>query len=314
LYDCDVVRLAAHADAWEIRDGSQEFSTLADVAALFATGGASISTTYHQRGMVPPQRIEALVAKGLRALEDGQRKWRDALPEWVRSRYGLPGYLEALKAMHRPESEEQYEAARRRLAFQELMCLQLKLLLQRASLRLPRRGEELAGVRVTDRSLAALGQRALPYSLTGAQRRALEAVGEGMAGWPPMMCLLQGDVGCGKTAVAFLSVLAAVGSGYQAAVMAPTEILAEQHFAGLNRLVGDMRAAAEREASSGGRAPPRLPTVALLTGSTKRAERVEVLAGLASGAIDIVVGTHTLISDPVVFSSLGLAIIDEQHK
>jgi ATP-dependent DNA helicase RecG len=215
--------------------------------------------------------------------------------------------------MHRPSSEAHYESSRQRLAFQELLCLQLKLLLQRAALRLPRGGEALAGVRLGDWRLAALARAALPFQLTPAQERAVATVAEGVAGWPPMMCLLQGDVGCGKTAVAFLALLAAAGSGYQAAIMAPTEILAEQHYRGLTQLVEHMRAAAAAGAGAGG-AAPRLPTVALLTGSSKRAERGATLAALAAGELDLLVGTHALIGEGVSFASLGLAVIDEQHK
>nr|BAD42331.1 DNA helicase RecG [Nannochloris bacillaris] len=304
-------------DAWSLNSSSVEFITLDQLKVLMEAGEAHVRVSYPQKGKVlTSDKLAEAAEKALQMLEAGSNQWEDPVPEHIRHKYGFMGYLEALRGMHRPTGPEHYEACRRRLAFQELLVLQLKLLLQRATLRLPSNKNGIQGVAVTNFAQMDLVRRALPFELTGAQDRALSAVTDGMTGWPPMMALLQGDVGCGKTAVAFLSVLAATGSGYQAAVMAPTEILAEQHFSVLKRLIEEAKAVAEadpddRDAAA---AAASLPEVVLLTGSTKRAERNRIQAGLEDGSIGVIVGTHALISDNVAFSNLGLAIIDEQHK
>ncbi len=328
---------APMADAWEIKEGTAEFiaadserarALFAGAATpLSAPGGnadaeasAHIRVAYSARGRLAPARVGALTDKALRVLALAAGQWEDPLPEWLRRRYALAGYLPALRALHAPRSEAGYEAGRRRLAFQELLVMQLKLLLQRAALRAPRDGEEAdaeaaeRGHALGDWRLAAAGEAALPYALTGGQRRALEAVAAATAGGAPAMALIQGDVGCGKTAVALLAALAAVGSGRQAAVMAPTEVLAAQHFRTVTALVEAMRAAGVGSGDGTELGSLRLPRVALLTGSTKRAERAAALAGLADGSVDLAVGTHALLSAPVAFARLGLAVIDEQHK
>lgn len=237
----------------------------------------------------------------------------------------MGGYLEALKGMFYPESSQQLESSRRRLAFQELVALQMRLLLQRMVFRMATSSsqpppQQPAGgeVVITDYSLVDRALGTLPFKLTGGQRHALDQLLGQMGRSPPMMALLQGDVGCGKTVVAFLSMLAAVGSGYQGAIMAPTEILAEQHYSNLLRLLGQLAAAG----ADGGAAPAAGPdsasplpiTAALLTGSVQGKERARVVAGLADGSIDIAVGTHALISKGVEFCRLGLAVVDEQHR
>lgn len=303
-------------DAWELSSSGLDFMSIDSWRELSKTGESHIRSSYPTKNGIVPEKVASLVNKALGALRAASGRWEDPIPAAIRQNYQLPGYLEALEGMHSPKSPEEYELARQRLAFQELLVVQLKLLLQRANLRLPTSEADQQGVRATDLSLVNLVRQALPYELTGAQDRALEAILEGMAGWPPMMTLLQGDVGCGKTVVAFLAVLAAAGSGYQAAVMAPTEILAEQHFAVMKRLIEEARITSEdgMEDSTTATALANLPEVALLTGSTRKAERARIYAGLQDGSIGVVVGTHALISDPVTFSQLGLAVIDEQHK
>ena len=304
-------------DAWQFKEGSVQFMDIENFKTVLEAGESHIQVIYPSKAGILPPKLASMTQKALGMLRAAPEKWEDPIPVGIRQHYQLPGYLDALSSMHAPESPEQYEIARQRLAFQELLILQLKLLLQRASLRLPASEAGRQGVRITDLSLVNVVRQALPYELTGAQDRALGSILASMAGWPPMMTLLQGDVGCGKTIVAFLSVLAAAGSGYQAAVMAPTEILAEQHFAVLNRLIEEARNLAEEEDySDDGTAGSMavLPEVAFLTGSTKRAERNRIYAGLEDGSIKVVVGTHALISDPVTFSNLGFAVIDEQHK
>jgi ATP-dependent DNA helicase RecG len=304
-------------DAWSLNTNSVEFLTIDQLKVLMEAGEAHVRVSYAQKGKtITSDKLAEAAEKSLQMLEASCSQWEDPVPENIRQKYGFMGYLEALRGMHRPTGPEHYEACRRRLAFQELLVLQLKLLLQRATLRLPSSKDGIQGVAVTNLSQTELVRRALPYELTGAQDRALNAITDGMTGWPPMMALLQGDVGCGKTAVAFLSVLAATGSGYQAAVMAPTEILAEQHFAVLRRLIEEAKAIAEADPDDHEAAATAaaLPEVVLLTGSTKKAERSRIQTGLENGSIGVIVGTHALISDNVAFSKLGLAIIDEQHK
>jgi ATP-dependent DNA helicase RecG len=224
------------------------------------------------------------------------REWQDAA--WL-EREGFPAFDAALRTLHQPEeaaelSEEALakSPARRRLAYDELLASQLALALVRSRMRrLP--GRANAG----DGRLVAKLREALPYALTGAQARAVEDIRHDLVADTRMLRLLQGDVGSGKTAVALLAMASAIEAGRQAALMAPTEILARQHFERLEPLAR--------------RAGLRL---ALLTGRDKGAERRRVLLGLAEGAIKIVVGTHALFQEDVVFRDLGLAVVDEQHR
>jgi ATP-dependent DNA helicase RecG len=222
-----------------------------------------------------------------------------ALPEWldpdVMKRHSFPDLATALKRLHGPEDPLDISAdgaAWRRLAYDELLAGQISLALVRSRVR------RLAGRALTgDGRLAAAIRAALPYRLTGAQEQALAEI-EGDVGKPErMLRLLQGDVGSGKTVVALLAMARAVEAGGQAALMAPTEILARQHLATIGPLA----------AKAGLR-------TAILTGREKGRERAEILAGLADGAIDIVVGTHALFQEPVVYRDLVLAVVDEQHR
>jgi ATP-dependent DNA helicase RecG len=221
------------------------------------------------------------------------------LPEWIdpslKDRRGWPDWREALKAAHRPAEPEQAAPdapARTRLAYDELLASQLALLLVRARAK-RKAGRALAG----DGRLRKKVTDALPYSLTGAQRMAMAEIEADLASPNRMQRLLQGDVGSGKTVVALLAMLVAVEAGAQAALMAPTEVLARQHFATLSRL--------------GEAAGVRL---ALFTGREKGRTRAEQLEKLAAGEIDIAVGTHALFQDDITFRDLALAVVDEQHR
>ncbi|MEB2343383.1 MAG: ATP-dependent DNA helicase RecG [Deltaproteobacteria bacterium] len=225
------------------------------------------------------------------------------LPEALTARRGLPGAAGALRALHAPDPDADPEAlaagrtpAHERLILEELYLLELGLALRRE-----RRIEEpgLAIPPAGPRAEAALD--ALPFRLTGAQRRAVAEIRADLARPHPMNRLLQGDVGSGKTAVAFLAALAVAEAGHQAALMAPTELLAEQHERSLRRL-----------AAAGGDATAL--RVALLTASVPAREARERRRALAAGEIDLVVGTHALVQEGVRFASLGLAVIDEQHR
>ncbi|WP_287483104.1 ATP-dependent DNA helicase RecG [Caldilinea sp.] len=222
----------------------------------------------------------------------------DPLPESIREAYGLLDLPTALAQIHFPDSHEQLEAARRRLAFEELFYIQLGVQQRRALLR-QAAAEPLP---LSDEALAQFCQL-LPFELTAAQRRVLEEIRSDLARAVPMTRLVQGDVGSGKTVIAAAAMWAAVVQGAQAALLAPTQILAEQHHRGISQLLSQLQR------------PDGEPVrVALLTGRVGGAAREETLAGLASGAIDIVVGTTALIQEGVAFNRLALVVVDEQHR
>ncbi|WP_434612239.1 ATP-dependent DNA helicase RecG [Tabrizicola sp. M-4] len=221
------------------------------------------------------------------------------LPEWIDgpllAREGWPSWREAVEAVHRPEAAAELaptHPARQRLAYDELLAHQLTLALARATLR-KQKGLPTVG----DGSLRAKVVGSLPYALTGAQARAVGEIAGDMEGPFRMNRLLQGDVGAGKTLVAFLALLIAVEAGGQGVMMAPTEILARQHFAGLEPLA----------AAAGVR-------LELLTGRDKGTERAAKLRDLAEGRIAVLVGTHAVFQKDVVFADLRLAVVDEQHR
>jgi ATP-dependent DNA helicase RecG len=222
----------------------------------------------------------------------------DPLPESVRDDYNLLDLPTALAQIHFPDSLEQMEAARQRLAFEELFYIQLGVQQRRASLQqtaatpLPLSDAHFEQLRGT-----------LPFDLTGAQQRVIDEIRRDLERTIPMTRLVQGDVGSGKTAVAAAAMWAAAVHNTQAALLAPTQILAEQHHRGIARLLGQLQ-----------RADGEPVTVALLTGRVSGQGREEVLAGLSDGSIDIVVGTTALIQDGVEFSNLGLIVVDEQHR
>ena len=221
------------------------------------------------------------------------------LPEWIdgpqKAREGWPDWHAAVAAVHAPAGPAdlaQTAPARLRLAYDELFAHQLTLSLARAVLR---RGKGVASIGTGRLQARVLGS--LPYAPTGAQTRALAEIAGDLASPLRMNRLLQGDVGSGKTLVAFLALLVAVEAGGQGVMMAPTEILARQHFAGLEPLA----------AAAGVR-------LVLLTGRDKGAERAQKLAGLASGAVQVLVGTHAVFQKDVQFHDLRLAVVDEQHR
>lgn len=245
------------------------------------------------------QGISARAMRNLqkRVVDEWGKRVHDYLPESVRQRVGLLTLSEALDQVHFPDDTDRLKAARRRLAFNELFMIQIGVLRQRAEYRaLPAQRFSL------DAAAQAAFAQALPFQFTGAQTRATTDILQDMAGDRPMSRLVQGDVGSGKTAVAANAMWAVANDGAQSALMAPTEILAEQHFRGLSRLFAGLEVQGR---------PVR---VGLLTGNVKGQERAAMLSGLAAGDVDIVVGTHALIQDNVVFQNLGLAIIDEQHR
>ena len=218
---------------------------------------------------------------------------RETLPDYILKARGLCPLSYALYNIHFPSDARALQLATDRLKFEELFFLQLSLLKQRYV-----RSRAENGIRmplVGDAFRACYN--ALPYSLTRAQQRVIKEIRADMSCGHQMNRLLQGDVGSGKTMVAVLSCLIAIGNGYQACIMAPTEVLANQHYANIKKYL-----------------EPTGVQCALLTGSTTQKERRPLLEGLADGSIGIVVGTHALIEDTVVYKALGLAVIDEQHR
>ena len=223
------------------------------------------------------------------------RRWPDPLPEGLRRSHGLITRSEALTQIHAPASQEQLQASRRRLVFDEFLLLQLGLAQRRRQLSqrpapplaLPAGGEGLV-----HRFLAIL-----PFALTGAQERVLAEIRADLVRPQPMARLMQGDVGSGKTVVALASLLTAIEAGCQGALMAPTEVLAEQHYRKLAEWLPQLHV-----------------TSALLTGSTPAPRRRQLLQDLANGQLQLLVGTHALLEDPVQFDRLGLVVVDEQHR
>jgi ATP-dependent DNA helicase RecG len=260
----------------------------------------------HASGKVLPiyPATEGISQKVIRAILDENLdrllpllQAEDAVPRTLTEAAALPTLMQAVAMLHRPESLKQAELGRRRLAFDELLFLQLL----HARVR-QRRAAQEKGItfRRTDALIAPL-YRALPFSLTGAQTRAIAEIFGDMAAPRRMNRLLQGDVGSGKTIVALFAMLLAVEAGYQAALMAPTEILAEQHARNIAALLEALSEAVR-------------PRVVLLTGRLSAAEKRAAQEAVSSGAAHIAVGTHALIQDAVSFHRLGIAITDEQHR
>jgi len=234
-----------------------------------------------------------------------QRGISDPIDAATRARYSLLGRHEAFVGIHTPETFAHKEAARRRLAFDELLRVQLVLVARKRAFE-----RDSVGVRhVVDGALVRRFHDRLPYELTGAQRRVIAEIEADLASPTPMHRLLQGDVGAGKTLVAVSAMLVAVQGGHQGALMAPTEVLAEQHSVGIRRLLDDLRVPADDTLE--GERPVR---VELLTSSVTAERRRDILAGLADGKVDLVIGTHALIQETVDFHSLGVVVVDEQHR
>ncbi len=229
--------------------------------------------------------VAALVAVG---------QLQETLPEGLRRQYELSDIQSAIAGIHFPDSTEALDAARKRLVFDEFFYLQLGLLNRRQQQQENRTSIVLEP---TGALLTQFYDRVLPFTLTGAQDRVLIDILGDLQKTIPMNRLVQGDVGSGKTIVAVIALLSAIQSGYQGALMAPTEVLAEQHYRKLVHWFNQLH----------------LP-VELLTGSTKVAKRREIHRSLQSGELPLLVGTHALIEDPVQFDRLGLVVIDEQHR
>jgi ATP-dependent DNA helicase RecG len=254
-----------------------------------ASAGAEGVAHYPATEGLSSTQILALVRAHAGALADVP----EPLPAELRVAEQLPGRRCALTAVHL-EGDEEQAVGRRRLAFDELLLVQLALLRRRRLRRAGSQAPVLDGApELSARWLADM----LPFAPTADQRRAMEEIDGDLAGARPMQRLLMGEVGSGKTVVALYTLLRAVEQGYQGALMAPTEPLAEQHFATIQALM-----------------PGEAVPIGLLTGSTPGRRRTDLLGKLGSGELSLVVGTHALIEDPVRFASLGVAVVDEQHR
>jgi len=234
----------------------------------------------------------------------------DPVPRAITRKLGLMGRSDALRLIHFPDDKEEVIQARRRLVFDEVFTLQLGLVYRKRKLERTVQGirHALPGADSLPQSFVA----ELPFELTGAQRRACEEVERDMSQSFPMHRLVEGEVGSGKTVVALYACLTAIDGGYQAAFMAPTEVLAEQHHLTVGELLD--RAFGEDEAQGLFAHASKRPVVRLLTGSTPAAQRNTILAEIASGEVDLLIGTHALIQDRVDFARLGVAVVDEQHR
>ncbi len=255
-------------------------------------------TGLHTVGLVPEYRAsEDLPSYRLRTFVDAAmprvRFFADPLPARLRQAEGLPLRADALVAAHRPLDGREAEAARERLAFEELLVLHLGFQRRRRDLEELASAPALAG----DGELIDRYRNALPFTLTEEQEQAIAEISRDLGDTKPMQRLLQGDVGSGKTVVALYALLRAVEAGHQGALMAPTETLAEQHFLTVEGICNDLGVRCE-----------------LLTSSVPAAQRRSVRDRLASGETDLAVGTHALIQDEVEFRALAVAVVDEQHR
>ncbi len=256
-----------------------------------------------QRGyIVPVYRLtKGVGAKAMRklikqAIDTWSSKFPDYVPESVLERTEMVDLGWALRQIHFPKNWDYIEYARERLAFDELLILQMSMVAKRLE------WQSVPGIPLpTDDDWLEVFKGALPYELTSAQARAVNAIRDDVNKPIPMNRLLQGDVGAGKTVVAAIALSMAIANGKQAALMAPTSILAEQHYQNLSSLLAQIPGGTDIN-------------IELLTGATPDKERQEIYAGLEDGSLDLIVGTHALIQGRVTFNELAMAVIDEQHR
>ena len=234
----------------------------------------------------------------------------DPVPREIYRKLGLMPRSDAIRLIHFPDTKDEVIQARRRIVFDEVFTLQLGLVYRKR--KLERTVTGISHPKPTAGSLAETFIAELPFKLTGAQRRACDEVADDMAKTYPMHRLVEGEVGSGKTVVALYACLMAIEGGHQAALMAPTEVLAEQHHLTVNELLG--RAFGEAEGRNLFAGVSKRPVVRLLTGSTPAAQRDKILGEVAAGEVGLLIGTHALIQETIEFARLGLAVVDEQHR
>jgi ATP-dependent DNA helicase RecG len=277
---------------------------------------AGIRSVYRSTEGLRQRQIRVAVRQ---ALDAAAPQLEETLPEEILARYDLPGVQHAIEAIHFPESFDAAEAARRRFAFDELLSIEVGVVRRRSAWQ----AQGNAPVLVLPESVKKGFVSSLPFALTAAQKRAVAQVVEDLGRTVPMNRLLEGDVGSGKTVVATAALLAAVASGHQAAIMAPTEILAEQHFRTIAKLLDpevDSDQGTWFQESGAGFVVVRPPYVdrpmrlTLLKGSLRSADKGAAQEAISSGEVDIACGTHALVQESVGFNRLGLTVVDEQHR
>jgi len=296
---------------------NQEIEILrSDEQDLVHTG--RITPVHRATDGISPRTIRELVWRALEQVPT----LPDPIPEDIRTAESLTDRDQALRWIHFPADQRELDTARERLKFDELFTLELGVGFRRRRLAAERTGiAHLTSAPMLD----AFGA-SLPFEPTGAQRRAIAEVDRRMAAPQPMNLLLQGDVGSGKTLVAVHACLVAIASGHQAAIMAPTEVLAGQHLRSVTELLAGIGAASYLERPADGaptdqgslfgdaKAAPPSMSYALLSGSVTGTDRERVVKGAADGSLDLVIGTHALVQEGVTFADLSLAVIDEQHR
>ena len=286
---------------------SPEYELLKDQKELVHTG--RLVPVYSSTEGLPQRTLRRLVRQ---ALDDCVSQVEEFIPEEIRQRLGLAGILEAIRQIHYPSSQSDFNTARRRLAFDELFLVQLVVI--KRKLQWQQIGE---GISIKpDVSPLQNFLDSLPFSLTEAQTRTFKHVQEDLMSNRPMSRLLQGDVGSGKTVVAFASLLSAVFNGYQGALMVPTEILAEQHFLTISQLISGKSEIIEKENTLTVKfdSHPKPVTFGLLLGSLSKRAKENMHRQLLECDVDIVVGTHALIQSSVDIPKLALGVVDEQHR
>jgi ATP-dependent DNA helicase RecG len=278
---------------YQLLDGDSDESTVEDFAN-------AVIPVYPAAAGLPSWSV----AKCVRQVLDMWDGAEEPLPADMRAKHHLPGLAESLRGIHRPDGWPAVERARKRLKWDEALAVQLVLAQRRQSA-----GDRPApACPPVEGGILDAFDATLPFTLTNGQQEVGEAIARDLSGVHPMNRLLQGEVGSGKTLVALRAMLQVVDSGRQAALLAPTEVLAAQHARSLTELLGELARAGELGGDD------RATRLTLLTGSLNTAQRRQAMLDAASGAAGIVVGTHALIQDKVSFADLGLVVVDEQHR
>ena len=287
-------RQLSHPDYLLIPDGENKEEAVSDFAGKYLP-------VYPATKKLPSWKVAQCVRLGIDSLGD----LAEPLPDQYRSALGFPTMVEAIKQVHLPSSLAEAELARERLTFDEALTMQLFLLARKNEIKKQR---TKLRKRVNKEGILAKFDSRLPFELTAGQKRVSAQIEGDLYGSSPMFRLLQGDVGSGKTIVALRAMLAIIDAGGQAALLAPTEVLAQQHYKNFQKLLGDL-------ALQGMLGTAEISTrIALLTGSTPNNDRGETLKATKSGEIGILIGTHALLSEGVEFDDLALLVIDEQHR
>ena len=287
-------RQLAHPDYLLIPDGENKEEAISDFAGKYLP-------VYPATKKLPSWKIAQCVRLAIDSLGD----IAEPLPDQFRNALGFPTLVEAIKQVHLPDSLAEADLARERLTFDEALSMQLFLLARKNEIR---KQQTKLRKKSSQEGILARFDRRLPFELTAGQKRVSAQIEADLYGNSPMFRLLQGDVGSGKTIVALRAMLAIIDSGGQAALLAPTEVLAQQHYKNFQKLLGDL-------ALQGMLGTADAATrISLLTGSTASSERGEILRALKTGEIGILIGTHALLSEGVEFGDLALLVIDEQHR